>query len=47
MNKEEFDALMLKIEASIGTSMDTKLKEAFKTLDPLVLKAISTKLLGS
>jgi HK97 family phage major capsid protein len=41
MTKEEFDALMLKIEASIGTSMDTKLKEAFKTVDPLILKAIS------
>ena len=43
MNKEEFDALMSKIEATIGTSMDTKLKDAFKTLDPLVLKAISTE----
>ena len=41
MNKEEFDALMLKIESSIGASMDTKLKAAFKEVDPQVLKAIS------
>jgi HK97 family phage major capsid protein len=43
MNKEEFNALMLKIEATIGTSMDTKLKDAFKTVNPLVLEAISTE----
>ena len=41
MNKEEFDALMLKIESSIGASMDTKLKDAFREVDPQVLKAIS------
>jgi HK97 family phage major capsid protein len=41
MNEQEFNALMLKIEASIGTSMDTKLKDAFKTVDPLVLETIS------
>ena len=41
MNKEEFDALMLKIESSIGASMDTKLKDAFKKVNPEVLKAIS------
>jgi HK97 family phage major capsid protein len=41
MNKEEFDALMSKIEASIGASMDTKLKDAFREVDPQVLKAIS------
>ena len=41
MNKEEFDALMLKIESSIGASMDTKLKDAFREVNPEVLKAIS------
>ena len=41
MNKEEFDALMLKIESSIGASMDTKLKDAFREVNPQVLKAIS------
>jgi len=41
MTKEEFDALILKIEGSIGTSMDTKLKDAFKEVNPAVLKAIS------
>jgi len=40
MNKEEFDALMLKIEASIGTKMDDKLKASFETLDPALLKSI-------
>ena len=41
MNKEEFDALILKIESSIGASMDTKLKDAFREVNPQVLKAIS------
>jgi len=41
MTKEEFDALMLKIESSIGTKMDEKLKDSFKELDPQVLKAIN------
>lgn len=41
MNQAEFDALMGKIEKSIGTSLDTKLKDAFKEVDPLVLKAIN------
>ncbi|WP_340156242.1 phage major capsid protein [uncultured Winogradskyella sp.] len=43
MDPKEFDALMLKIESAIGTSMDTKLKDAFKAVDPLVLKAISAE----
>jgi len=41
MKKEEFDALMLKIESSIGASIDTKLKDAFREVNPQVLKAIS------
>ena len=41
MKKEEFDALMLKIEASIGATMETRLKDAFREVDPQVLKAIS------
>lgn len=41
MNEQEFKALVSKIEASIGTTMDEKLKEAFKELDPKVLKAIN------
>jgi len=41
MTKEEFDALMLKIEGSIGAKMDTKLKTAFGELSPELLKAIS------
>lgn len=41
MNETEFNALVAKIEASIGTTMDSKLKEAFKDLDPRVLKAIN------
>jgi HK97 family phage major capsid protein len=41
MNEEEFKALVAKIELSIGTTMDEKLKVAFKALDPKVLKAIS------
>lgn len=40
MNEQEFEALMGKIEKSIGTTMDDKLKDAFKNLDPKVLKAI-------
>ena len=34
MNQAEFDALMGKIEKSIGTSLDAKLKDAFKEVDP-------------
>jgi HK97 family phage major capsid protein len=41
MNEEEFKALVAKIELSIGTTMDEKLKVAFKALDPKVIKAIS------
>jgi len=41
MNETEFNALMLKIESSIGATMDTKLKEGFKSLDPQILKAIT------
>tara|TARA_R110001632_G_scaffold35511_2_gene89539 strand:+ start:1873 stop:3135 length:1263 start_codon:yes stop_codon:yes gene_type:complete len=41
MNKEEFDALISKIESSIGASIDTKLKDAFREVNPEVLKAIS------
>ena len=41
MNEDEFKALIAKIEKTIGTSMDAKLTEAFKELDPRVLKAIS------
>lgn len=41
MNKEEFDALISKIETSIGASIDTKLKDAFREVNPEVLKAIS------
>ena len=40
MNEAEFKALIEKIEKSIGTTMDAKLKDAFKELDPQVLKAI-------
>tara|TARA_R110002020_G_scaffold453632_1_gene668619 strand:- start:13948 stop:15216 length:1269 start_codon:yes stop_codon:yes gene_type:complete len=40
MNEKEFNALMEKIEGSIGETLDVKLKEAFKDLDPKVLKAI-------
>lgn len=40
MNEQEFKALMEKIEGTIGVSMDEKLKEAFKELDPKVLEAI-------
>jgi len=41
MNEDEFKALIAKIEKTIGTSMDDKLKEAFKDLDPRVLKEIN------
>jgi HK97 family phage major capsid protein len=41
MNEQEFDALMLKIESSIGATMDDKLKAGFKGLDPQILKAIN------
>jgi HK97 family phage major capsid protein len=41
MNELEFNALMLKIESSIGATMDDKLKESFKGLDPMILKAIN------
>lgn len=40
MNEQEFNALVSKIESSIGTTMDAKLRAAFKELDPQVLKAI-------
>lgn len=42
MNEIEFNALVAKIELSIGTTMDAKLKDAFKELDPQVLKAIDS-----
>tara|TARA_R110000772_G_scaffold188838_4_gene299940 strand:- start:2702 stop:3949 length:1248 start_codon:yes stop_codon:yes gene_type:complete len=41
MKEDEFNALIAKIEKTIGTSMDDKLKEAFKELDPRVLKEIN------
>lgn len=41
MNKQEFDALISKIETAIGEKMDAKLKDAFEGLDPQVLKAIN------
>lgn len=40
MNEQEFNALIDKIEARIGQSMDSKLKDAFKEVDPKVLEAI-------
>ena len=42
MNEQEFDALIAKIEASIGGTIDSKLRAEFKKLDPMVLKAIDT-----
>ena len=41
MNEAEFQALIAKIEKTIGSTMDDKLKDAFKELDPKVLKAIN------
>lgn len=41
MNEQEFNALIAKIESTIGEKMDAKLKDAFKELDPAVLKAIN------
>jgi len=40
MNETEFNALILKIESSMGTKMEDKLKVAFKGLNPEILKAI-------
>ncbi len=41
MNEQEFQALVSKIESSIGVTMDTKLKDGLKGLDPAILKAVS------
>lgn len=40
MNEQEFKALIEKIEKALGATMDAKLIEAFKNLDPQILKAI-------
>ena len=40
MNEDELKALFAKIEKATGESMDSKLKEAFKELDPQVLKQL-------
>lgn len=40
MNEQEFKALIEKIEKALGATMDEKLREAFKNLDPQILKAI-------
>ena len=41
MNEQEFNALIAKIESSIGTKIDDKLRDGFKSLDPQILKAIN------
>jgi len=41
MNEAEFKALITKIENSLGATMDEKLLEGFKNLDPQILKAIN------
>jgi len=41
MNEQEFNALIAKIESSIGTKIDDKLRDGFKNLDPQILKAIN------
>jgi HK97 family phage major capsid protein len=50
MNEQEFNALISKIENSIGEKMDSKLVDAFKTVNPNILTAIesnSTELKGN
>ena len=51
MNEQEFNALISKIESSIGEKMDSKLVDAFKTVNPNILTAItennSTELKGN
>jgi HK97 family phage major capsid protein len=42
MNEEELKALIAKIEKATGETMDSKLKDAFKELDPQVLKQLDT-----
>jgi HK97 family phage major capsid protein len=41
MNEEELKALIAKIEKATGETMDSKLKDAFKELDPQVLKQLN------
>ena len=41
MNEQEFNALIAKIEKSLGATMDEKLREGMKNLDPQILKAIN------
>ncbi len=40
MNEQEFEALIKKIESSIGEKMEAKLKDAFKEMNPDVLKTV-------
>lgn len=40
MNEKEFDALIAKVEVAMGETMDSKLKEAFKDMNPDVLKSV-------
>ena len=42
MNEQEFNALISKIENSIGEKMDSKLVDAFKTVNPNILTAIES-----
>ena len=41
MNEEEFKALTAKIEKATGETMDSKLQDAFKELDPQVLEKLN------